>query len=168
MFQQVLVVLDREASQQAVQIALMFTQATVSELFLLQIEPVKDALPLLLLSKFNRQKEWSQVEPMLCNSLVDGEPVTTLIRPKSKLKVQGIDSAVLNQLEGNFGQVTPFVSHTRSLEAAIADVARLCKADLILVGLSPSHQLAHATLAQAANRPVLTFAPSTLVAREFA
>lgn len=152
MFQQVLVVLDRHAADRTIPTVALFSQLYNSKLSLLHVETVEDT-PLLLFSEFARSKEWSNVDPPLRNTAAAATP--TLVRPTSKLKVVGTEPSVLNQLQGNFGQVTQIFPQTRSLETAIADIAQLCKANLVIVGLSQSQTVAYADLIRATNCPVL-------------
>jgi len=158
MFQQVLVVLDRHAADQTIPAAALFSRFYNSKLSLLHVETVVETVedtPLLLFSELARSKEWPSVDPTLRNTATVATP--TLIRPASKLKVVGTEPSVLNQLQGNFDQVTQIFPQTRSLETAIADVAQLCKANLIIVGLSQPQTVtvAYAALIRVVNCPVL-------------
>lgn len=129
MFQQILLVVDSNSLDRTIQTALLFSKSHGSKLFLLCLENGKDA-PLLLFSELNRTKEWST------QTFRNATGATTLVRPETKLKIVGMEHSILNQLQGNFEQVTEFVPESRSLESTIANVAQLCKADLTIVNLA--------------------------------
>lgn len=152
MFQHVLVVLDRHSPAIAVQTMLTAAQSIGEKLSRLQIELLHDRLPLLLLSELDRQKEWSSITAF-CNSAAHQSAATpTLIRPKSKLKVVGTASTVLNSLQDS----SEPIPQTRRLEIAIASIAQLCKADLIILGLSQFQSIEYSRLIQMADCAVLT------------
>ncbi|MBE9010840.1 hypothetical protein IQ250_11545 [Pseudanabaenaceae cyanobacterium LEGE 13415] len=148
MFQQILLIVDSHSLDRTIQTASLFSKSYGSKLSLLSLESGKDA-PLLLFSELNRPKEWSV--PTFQNA-VGG---TTLVRPATKLKIVGMEHSILNQLQGNFGQITELFPVSRSLESTIANVVHLCKADCAIVGLP----LDYSELIQVLDCPVLILKP---------
>lgn len=146
MFQQILLIVDADSLDRTIQTAMRFSQSYGSKLSLLCLATGEDA-PLLLFSELNRPKEWSK--PTFQN--VAGG--TTLVRPTTKLKVIGMEHSILNQWQGNFGQVAELFTQSRGLESTIANVAHLCKADLAIVNLAQS--IDYSDLIHTLNCPVL-------------
>lgn len=159
MFQQVLIVVDRDTAAQTIQSARLFSQFHSSKFLLLHLETLENT-PLLFSEldpqNLDRQKEWSKLDPAIRN--VSASPTSTLIcstaKLKSKLKVVGTEPSVFNLLHQN-SEAAP--AQPQSLETAIADIALLCKADLVFVSLSQPHRIVYANLIRVTKSPVLIF-----------
>lgn len=143
MFQKILAVVDQN-HRSLLQRSIPFSQCSDAKLSLLHLLKVQGESILLLLSDLERQKYWAGTELTDWNVWNDRERSLKRVRPKTKLKVAAnvatLEPTVLND------QKFDRISTTDHLGRSIVEIAQLCKADLIVMSLSPTALIALPTV----------------------